>query len=220
MMRKLVPYVITLSVSSVALGAYTIDSSQVLKVEIANKGLTRLSVEKDKIQDFFVFPEMPEDDLTLHESGNMFITGERLASTLYLTVITSKGETQDLEIKTTNKPASPVLLKMPLKEQPVSEQEISSWLSDFEKGFIPASFKGIPCEEKPRQTNLFKAFPFKSWKNKSHKVTLYSISSLIDEPLRIDAERITKSGEASLLTYPDLKPGEQAYLYIISKVNN
>lgn len=196
-----------------------IDSTKVLEVTISNKGLTRLSVEGDKISDVFVHPNDLGDHLTLHPSGNVFIAGEGIEAPFYLTVITTKGATQDMKISLGKKTLEPLLLKAPQKIKKPQRREVERWLQDFAKGFIAEGFSPSPLKGKPFLSKEFEAFATATYKNKTHEVIEYSVQSLSDKEISLGMEQFARPGEGALLTETQLKPKQTVKLFIIHSTN-
>lgn len=207
----------TLLSSEYVIAAHEIDPSTVLKLSIANKGLTRVSVEKDIIQDIFAYPGDMEEHIKLHASGHVFIAGEGIKKPFSLTVITREGLTQDLELSTANSSPIPIILTAPKVLAPVSEEDIRNWLNDFRKGFVPQGFKRIECLKKVRRGESLEAVPFKTWRREFYEVTLYQVNSSSSEALMLSPERFTRSGEAALFSQSSLNPHESTNLFIITK---
>lgn len=207
----------TLLSSEYLIAAHEIDSSTVLKLPIANKGLTRVSVEKGFIQDIFAYPGDMEEHIKLHGSGHVFIAGEGIKKPFSLTVITRAGLTQDLELSTASMASSPIILVSPEVLPSVTEEDIRSWLVDFSKGFVPQGFKRIECLKKVRRGESLEAVPLKTWRRDCYEVTLYQATSSSSEALMLNPERFTRSGEAALFAQSSLNPHESTNLFIITK---
>ena len=80
-----------------ALASLTMDDQKVLDVSIGNKGLTRITVKGDSIEEILVHPVSLQENLR-HHGGHLFISPEGLKEPLYVTVMTQKGLTQDLQL--------------------------------------------------------------------------------------------------------------------------
>ncbi|ARN84771.1 TraK domain-containing protein [Candidatus Nucleicultrix amoebiphila] len=207
----------TLLSSECLIAAHEIDPSTVLKLPISNKGLTRVSVDKDIIQDIFAYPGDMEEYIKLHGSGHVFIAGEGIKKPFSLTVITRAGLTQDLELSTASMASSPIILVSPEVLPSVTEEDIRGWLIDFSKGFVPQGFKHIECLKKVRRGESLEAVPFKTWRRDFYEVTLYRVTSSSSEALMLNPERLTHSGEAALFAQSSLNPHESTNLFIITK---
>lgn len=153
---------------------------KVIALKIAQTGLTRVSVQDDKIQDIFVTPSEAASSIQLHQSGHVFVSAEGL-SPVSMTVITERGVVQDLRLTPVSQPPSPVILKerRPLPP-PVSLQRpartADEILADFvfrggSLGFDPVPSKG----SRQGQGRVFEAR--RSWGNGQFRVTLYEAAS-------------------------------------------
>lgn len=194
--------------------SYSMKSSEVLKMTISNRGLTRLSVKKDPIQDILVYPFELDDHIQLHESGNVFIVGDGLSKPFSLTVITRSGLAQDLSLTTASKDPAPIVLDV---EAPKITQElIQAWLSDFRKGFVPSGFKNISIDKKCRGREHLKAVPVRAWRKGSALITQYKIHSNESENIQLTPESFASSEEAGVFTKSTINPDETTSLFIFS----
>ncbi|KAB2832906.1 MAG: hypothetical protein F9K49_07410, partial [Caedimonadaceae bacterium] len=173
--------------------SYSMKSSEVLKMSISNRGLTRLSVHKDPIQDILVYPFDLDDHIQLHESGNVFIVGDGLSKPFSLTLITRSGGAQDLNLQTSSKDPTPIVLE---SEAPKITQElIQAWLSDFRKGFVPNGFKSISVDKKCRGREHLKAVPVRAWRKEDALITQYTVQSTLEEAVICNSESYVSSEE-------------------------
>ena len=102
------------------------NDNQVMEASISNKGLTRLSVKGDSIQDIFVYPFMignvvTGESIQLHKSGHVFIAPDGIKEPFYLTVITQKGQVQDLKLSPVTQKSAPLVLSLPAPEENVEK---------------------------------------------------------------------------------------------------
>lgn len=203
-----------LSAQSLYGGSYSMKSSEVLKITISNRGLTRLSVHKDPIQDILVYPFDLDDHIQLHESGNVFIVGDGLKSSFSLTVITRSGLAQDLTLNTMSKDPTPIVLDV---ESPKITQElIHAWLSDFRKGFVPSGFKRTAMNPTVRRFEQLRAIPERAWRKGDALITQYTVKSHLIEAVTCTPEQFVSSEEAGTFTKSTLNPGETTSLFIFS----
>lgn len=194
--------------------SHSMKSSEVLKMTISNRGLTRLSVHKDPIQDILVYPFDLDDHIQLHESGNVFIAGDGLKSSFSLTLITRSGIAQDLSLQTTSKDPAPIVLDV---EAPKITQElIQAWLSDFRKGFVPNGFNSIAVDKKCRGREHLKAVPVRAWRKGDALITQYTVKSTLEEAVTCNPESYSSSEEAGVFTKSTINPGETTSLFIFS----
>lgn len=215
MTNKKVLFSLALLSSSPVVGApYLLDGTQVIELTIANRGLTRLSVTKDPIQDIFAYPETIENHVQLHESGNVFIAGDGISVPFSLTLITRSGKAQDLSLKATAQDPMPIVLEdAPLK---ITEAKINAWLSDFRKGFVPSGFKRIAVDQIVRRGEQLKAIPQRTWRNGNALITQYTVKSTLIDATPCTPEPFVSSEEAGIFTKSILNPGETTSLFIFS----
>lgn len=99
-------------------GMYEISSMQMLNVEISNKGYTRFSIEGERIEDVFVFPQ-EELQVSIHRQGYLLVlpkaatlsaASSESTSTpvIYMTITGDEGTTQDMSLRLTGKAPQPV----------------------------------------------------------------------------------------------------------------
>jgi hypothetical protein len=214
MIKHISMALILLSSTSLYGESHSMQSSEVLKMIISNRGLTRLSVQKDPIQDILVYPFELDDHIQLHESGNVFIVGDGLSKPFSLTLITRSGLAQDLSVTTTSKDPVPLVLE---SETPKITQElIQAWLSDFRKGFVPSGFVRVNVDPTIRRGEQLKAVPQKAWRKEGALITQYNVKSPLSEPVTCNPESYSSSEEAGTFTKSTLNPGEITSLFIFS----
>ena len=141
-------------------GAIPMNDQQVMEASISNKGLTRLSVKGDIIQDIFVYPFMignvvTSESIQLHKSGHIFIAPDGIKEPFYITVITQKGQVQDLKLSPAVQKTAPLVLVLPSPEENphdvakeskiVLEKHLLSALQGIPpRGFITGSLEDVP----------------------------------------------------------------------------
>lgn len=180
----------------------TLDEERVIPLTIAQDGLTRLSVREDKIQDLFVYPTEASNNIQLHTSGHVFITPEGLSGPLSVTLITASGKTQDLNLKSVKKKASPIYLEakkpvpppLSLTEAKKSPDEI---LSDFVFKGTSEGFQESPSVASRSVAGVtYRAT--RSWKNESYRVTLFEGGSYEDVKGDLPLSEAKREGDVLL----------------------
>ncbi len=211
-----------ISFSTYNLYATQMDSKSVLEVVISDKGLTRLSVESDKIEDVFVYPSDLEENLSLHKSGNVFVVAEGLKGPIFLSVVTTSGHTQDLKITTNSqKRAAPVILKLPKKNASSHEREnfTSEILKDFVQGNIPKGFSKTNYSFEVRKKTPLRAEPLDAFASEDHLVLIFKIISSEEEPQTLTPSGFYREGDMAItFDQRELKPDSEARMYIIQKL--
>jgi TraK protein len=206
-----------LSYSGLLNAAQEINPTQVMGVVISNQGLTRVSVEEDSITDVFVYPQELQNHMQLHQSGHVFIAPEGLSKPLYLTVMTKRGQTQDLKINVANKNPKPIILKAKPKPKPVTAEEIDSWFNEFGRGIVPIGFQTMTVQESPRDTATLTLVPLEAFRNATHEITVYvlSLKADVSSSIPIDPASFCRNGEAAKVLASSLEPGASTKLLIL-----
>ncbi len=199
--------------------AQQMNSDQVLSLVVSNKGMTRVSVGDDEIREMFFYPDNLQDHVTLHKSGHLFIAGEGLERTLFITLMTSKGEVQDLKVESRSVAVKPIMLestKIP-KIPKVEIQSAQAWLEDFARGFIPAGFQREFVAATDRVTDNTTAVATESFANESHEVTIYAAKNKSDQDVQIDSHNFSRPGEGVYIVKKLLSPNESTKVVTIRK---
>ena len=82
--------------SQVLTAATPLNPWEVITVPISDKGLTRISVEGEGIKDIFADPA--SENIKLHPSGHLFVAPPEEKGSLFVSLITASGLTQDLTL--------------------------------------------------------------------------------------------------------------------------
>lgn len=208
---------LTACLPSLLYAAEVINPTQVMGVVISNQGLTRVSVEEDSITDVFVYPQELQNHMQLHQSGHVFIAPEGLTKPLYLTVMTKRGQTQDLKISVANKGPKPIILKAKAKPKQATADEIDSWFNEFGRGIVPIGFQTMTVQDQPRDTGAFALIPMEAFRNATHEMTVYALSLKADvnSSIPIDPASFCRNGEAAKVLASSLEPGVSTKLLIL-----
>lgn len=124
----------------------TLNSEKVLSFTVANKGITRISIDQDRIVDTFVEPQEATAAIK-NNRGHLYVSGQRNLETLYISLITKSGSVQDIKLTFHNKPAQPIWLKKPLE---VAENKTPSALETVSQ---LAVFCGEEREEESKKSD-------------------------------------------------------------------
>jgi len=209
--------------------ALPMNDGVVMDVFISQKGLTRLSVKGDGIQDIFVYPVTSgdvslSDAIQLHKSGHVFIAPEGIKEPFYLTVITQKGQVQDLKLSPTVQKSVPLILTLPeTGEDPVEtlQQErkvLDKYLLSALQGIPPRGFTQIPLTDpSPRQTGDLKVTPAHVYASERYLLSLYDLENTGQKDLTLMAEIFLSPEDlAVVFERPVLEPQEKTRLVILS----
>jgi hypothetical protein len=222
-------FVSILSVSSQ--GAVVMNDSKMLDILISKKGMTRLSVVGDSIQDV-VFPplsgEIPLSDMVdLQTSGHVFLhSKDFFKSPFQLTILTKRGRVQDLMIIPVSRPPEPVLLKPSLsvreqeKLQMIQKQNYETKMQAVLSGVIPQELRRIRLSSSSLQTwgNL-KGMPISSYEDKNAFYDVYYLENTSSNPLTLSASHFLFGNiEAVIFEHAVLAPeGKTSLVFLRSK---
>lgn len=180
-----------LSVFSVALlsllNAEEMNPLKVLKISVANKGHTRISVAGDAIQDVFARPVGVKDHLELHKSGHLLVVGDGLKETTYVTLFTKKGVPQDLVITPMSKDPTPIVLDASASNNPeMSEDEmVAGILSEFSQGSPSADFIKDHSVSALRPFGGLETALQEAWSSSAYKVFVFSVKNVSESVLNL-----------------------------------
>lgn len=212
--------------------ALYLNDQKTLEVPIPRRGLTRLSVQDDVIQDIFVYPQMIEstpvqDSLQLHKSGHVFIAPDTLSQSFYLTVMTQKGKVQDLKIMPGSQGNGPVILKLPAPQADPQEvrqkhqKRMEAALMAAVQGFAPPGFQSISLEgrsESEEQGDIQKTC-IGAYTQKAYRIDVYTLENKGDREIFLSPSLfLGPSDLAVVFDQPSLTSGGQVCMAILRKV--
>ena len=125
-----------------ALADLKMSPSRVVKIRMSNKGLGRITVKGQRIEHVFAYPNNFNENLQLHESGNLYVSPHGLNGPMFLSIITEEGVSQDLEVRFMMQSAQPVILEPPIEvaQGPGSQALYEYYLKVFSRGGNPPGF--------------------------------------------------------------------------------
>ncbi|MEN8237169.1 MAG: type-F conjugative transfer system secretin TraK [Pseudomonadota bacterium] len=197
----------------------TMQDDRVIDIAVSAHGMTRVSVRDDEISELYYYPDDLSDHVQLHKSGHLFIAGEGLKRPLFVTVMTSKGEVQDLRIQTHSKSPKPITLASS-KVKKVDVNTIQAWLEDFGRGFVPAGFQRMPLVVADRGNASMTAAASDCFANDSHEVVIFAVKNVGDKVIKLDPQHFSRPGEGVHVRKKVLKPNEITKLVTIRKKGN
>ena len=114
------------SLCNVASGiGFGMNEDSVIELQIASNSPTRINIEGEKITDIFVHPQEAAETV-IHGSGCLIVLPQAGTDKINVTIFGENGTTQDLLLRFTAKPASPIrLLKFRLSDEACDKQIIN-----------------------------------------------------------------------------------------------
>lgn len=218
-----------------------LDETKVVEAVISRQGLTRITVQRDRIVN--VFGVSNECVLEADEDqGQVFIrpTGPGAFKPIYLTLTTEKGHTQDLRLIPKDQPPEALILQEneDLKAELLKEKrqqilltrdEIENLFQACQEERIPLGYKIVPLE----LTTLAysKGTPLGSCpllireiKGERLRALTYEIKNTSKTPLVLSPQDFSKTVHAKesdliaiLMIKKTINPGEGTRVYVIAK---
>lgn len=193
----------------------------VLNFQIAKEGITRISVENDEIDDVYVYPFQFTDNVKLHKTGQLFVVADNMNQPVHLTVITKRGVTQDLRIKSGHKHPEPIVLKpVAEKKKPEDEvEQINLILEKFIRGIQPGGFYRVDIKETSRSLGSISCIVENSYQKAPYRVVIYKVKNETNQPVTLDNKLFWIEGDVALaFDRLQIAPCETAKLYVIQKI--
>lgn len=216
-MKRLKLSVLGMMLGVVSAQALTLQEDKVLQVSAAKEALTRISVAGDKIQDVFVHPAQAQEHIKLHKSGHVFITPA--GSPVYLSLITEKGKTQDIEVSFKGLKASPVILQAKAEKRPsYTAKDFVSLTKFFLQGGVPKGFTYAPFSPQTRKGKNLTVELESAFSNGPYRVLVFKGKNSNKTNLTLDPKTFGLFGDRSVtLSRHEVSPGEDVTLIIIQE---
>jgi hypothetical protein len=188
----------------------SMNDNQVMEASISNKGLTRLSVKGDTIQDIFVYPFMvgnvvTSESIQLHKSGHVFIAPDGIKEPFYLTLITQKGQVQDLKLSPVTQKVAPLVLSLPAPEENMEETEkenrkiLEKYVLAALQGIPPRGFKVLTFPDASgRKLGDIHLTPVASYTSSSHRLNVFDLENKGDKDIALMPEFFLSSDDVSV----------------------
>jgi hypothetical protein len=212
--------------------AIPMNDSKVMDMSISNKGLTRLSVKGDAIQDIFVSPfmvgnVMTGDSIQLHKSGHVFIAPDGMKEPFYLTVITQKGQVQDLKLSPVTQKAAPLVLSLPVPEENREETEqeqrkiLDKYVLAALQGIPPRGFKVTTFpDDSGRTLGDIQLRPVAVYTSPSHLLNVFDLENKGDKDISLMAEFFLSENDLAVaFDKPTLKAQGKVRMVILSQAH-
>lgn len=217
-MNKALSLCLILFIGASAQANHVLDPSQVLQFSISQKGITRISIENDGIDDIYAYLMEFADNDQQHKSGDAFVVAEDLTSPLFVTIITKHGIAQDLKLTPTSKKVGPILLKFENEETRTkeAEEEAANFLTSFVQGIVSAGFYGVQLEETSRIRGSLTTTVEATYQNVRYRVITYNVKSETDDEIALDNRLLWDSRDlAESFVQSQLEGDQQEKLYVI-----
>lgn len=212
--------------------ALHLNDQKTLDIPIPKRGLTRLSVQDDVIQDIFVYPQMIEgqavqESLQLHKSGHVFLAPESLSQPFYLTIMTQKGKVQDLKIIPGSHSSGPVILAPPAPEvDPYQatrhhQKRMEAALMAALQGFSPPGFHKIPLDDESRteEQGEIQKTGVGIYQQKAYRIEVYILDNRGELELFLTPSLFLSASDlAVIFDQPSLKARGQVRMALLRKV--
>lgn len=203
--------------------ALEMNTGAILEIKIPKKGLTRISVEDQRIQDVFIYPSNLQDHLNLHQSGHVFVVPEGIDSEVFLTIMTDRGVTQDLKlVPVDQKKAGPIILKDPAAAQakaPLSAGATAvDLVKDFVLGNVPEGFRFAAMPQTNRVIHQLNFVPFRSYQNGVYRMDIYHLENANVGYQNLPLSELSCAGDvATALGKADAYQAQGTFLYVLKK---
>ncbi|MBW8309197.1 MAG: type-F conjugative transfer system secretin TraK [Candidatus Paracaedibacteraceae bacterium] len=198
-----------------------LNPGQVLEFPISKKGLTRISIENEGIEDIYAYPMEYADNITHHKSGHVFVVADDLQGPLYVTLITKRGVAQDLTLSPSSKKPEPIVLRFEdeaLQQKEILEQS-STVLEKFIQGVIPTGFYRIDVEEVSRSRGAISCVVETAYQKAPYRVVIYTVKNETPETITLDNRLLWEEGDLAVaFDQPHLEANQTAKLYVIQKI--
>jgi hypothetical protein len=210
-----------LILSQSCLGITQSDIHEVLQYQIAKEGITRISVENDEIEDVYVYPFQFTDNVKIHKTGQLFVVSDHMDRSVYLTLITKRGFTHDLQINPFEKKPEPIILKLSDSSeiQKNETDQITLILEKFIQGIQPSSFYSIDMEAESRSQGSISCILEKAYQQFPFRVLVYRVLNETHESVALNNRLFWEEGDLALaFNRLHIESHETAELYIIQKI--
>lgn len=210
---------------------YNFDDTKSLVLKVSETGLTRISVQGDRLREVIGLDDTVHVDKD-EANGHLFLKGVKTKQTI--TVVTEGGALQDLTLLPTAKGSTTILLrneqnqKNDMKRTPLSFGEsIRSPLqtnptspSDTIINFMRQLCAGqgaVPKHTTTRTTTGgLEATPTHHLQSQIFVGEVYTVTNTHDHPTALCEKDFYQTGDLALaVTKKELEPGEEATLYVV-----
>lgn len=127
-MKFLIIYIFSL----VSFVVHSVDliPQKVMKITLSSTGLNRLSLKGEGVRDIFLYPGNAAEYVTLHKSGDIFISPQPKDTSFSMSIMGSKSTVQDLEVVFKDISPNPIVFKEKASNQIVNLEVLGDILVD------------------------------------------------------------------------------------------
>lgn len=194
------------------------DETKTLNVPVSKKGITRIKVTNTKIKNFYAYPLSERENISLHESGQLFLVGEAFQEPLYLSVVTTEDKTQDMKVLFQKSTPEPVLLKEPEVKKTFTSQDVQKILSDFVDDNRPNGFKEIGAGDEHRTTPMLHSRALRAWERDSLYITLFEVLNPGEKMMDLSSKSLARPGDVGVaVVSQSLEPKAKSYFFVARK---
>lgn len=208
-----------------ALQTYPLVDQHQTPVIIAQQHHTRIAVAEDRIQQLFGAEgqfEMESDD----ERGQIFLKplDPSGSKTLFITIVTEGGLTQDLSLVPKAVGAQSILFKPataktpPVKEKPSRTQEIGALMQAMMRGKTHGDYdKGVFTQVDRHLLGGYTLQPVTVYRGPVYTGRIYRLRNTGEETIHVIPPHLSRSHDVAVaIQQPSLKKDETTLVYIIS----
>lgn len=203
--------------------AASLDVTSILPLGISSNGLNRLSLVGEGIKDVFLYPGNAQEYVSLHGSGDLFISPQEKGTTFSMTIMGQKGTKQDMTVTFKNVNPKPILLSHQQAELPSNNADygrdlLKIW--SMSQGDILKEFPPMVFEDSKRTLALnvsfetIGAYQMKGMTVLKGVLTNNSTTPYVMTPTSFPFARVVSFDR------PVVHSGETATLYFIKKGRN
>jgi hypothetical protein len=198
---------------------------QRLDLAISRKGMTRITVENDGIEDLYVFPSNYGENIQKSPNGHLFVVGEGVDDPISITIITKRNIAQDLRLIPRSQKAEPIILTYtdPESYKKETQKRMSQFLKIFLQGSVPSGFFKGTIREASRSRGTVEAVAVCSYRNPEYVVTKFTVKNQGPEKVILNPSNLWSEDDlAVVFNVESLEPSirgdsDEAKMFVIRR---
>ncbi|MFN7365591.1 MAG: type-F conjugative transfer system secretin TraK [Alphaproteobacteria bacterium] len=200
------------------------DPSQVLSLDVSKKGISRVSVEGDEINNVLINPVHLQSYIQLDESGHLFVLGNEEEKEAYLSFITASGAVQDVKLTFVSKHPEPVFFQLGTRNMPLDalgSPQKENVRQDLRKVLV-GSFEGwnlTKGDVQIRKWESLEAIPEKVFISSNGQRRLIQFS-LQGSPKNFPHVSVFQRAQDIALVFSDAYITDKTRLFVVQKTEN